>query len=98
MEGQKHRHKHRHHSHGVQTMDFYAYQSGLRQWNGSYKVLSALLILILCIGLNDIWVSLTVIVTVGMLNVIGNRVPFRQYVELMKIPIAFLVLGCVAIA
>lgn len=90
--------EHKHHSHGVQTMDFYAYQSGLRQWNGGYKVLSALLILILCIGLDDIWVSVTVIVTVGMLNVIGNRVPVRQYVELMKIPIAFLILGCVAIA
>lgn len=90
--------EHKHHSHGVQTMDFYAYQSGLRQWNGGYKVLSGLLILILCIGLDDIWVSVTVIVTVGMLNVIGNRVPVRQYVELMKIPIAFLILGCVAIA
>jgi len=94
----RHTHKHGHHSHGVQTMDFYAFQSGLREWNGGYKVLSALLILILCIALNDIWVSLTVIITVGMINVIGNKVPIRQYLELLKIPIAFLVLGCIAIA
>ncbi len=90
--------KHRHHSHGVQAMDFYAYQSGMKDWSGSYKVLSALLILILCILLNDIWVSLTVIVTVGMINVIGNRVPFMQYLELLKIPITFLILGCITIA
>lgn len=94
----RHTHKHGHHSHGVQTMDFYAFQSGLREWNGGYKVLSALLILILCIALNDIWVSLTVIITVGMINVIGNKVPIREYLELLKIPIAFLVLGCIAIA
>lgn len=94
MEG----HKHRHHSHGVQTMDFYAFQSGLREWNGGFKVLMALLVLILCIALNDIWVSLTVMITVGMVNVIGNKVPLRQYLELLKIPIAFLVLGCIAIA
>lgn len=94
----KHQHKHGHHSHGVQTMDYYAFQSGLNDWNGGYKVLSSILILIWCIALDDIWVSLTVIVTVGMLNVIGNKVPLRRYLELLRIPIAFLVLGCIAIA
>lgn len=93
----RHKHKHGHHSHGVQTIDFYAVQSGLREWNGGYKVLLALLVLILCIALNDVWVSLTVIITVGMINVIGNKVPTRQYLELLKIPIAFLILGCIAI-
>lgn len=91
-------HKHRHHAHSVQTMDFYAFQSGLKDWNGGYKVVSALLILLLCIALDDIWVSLTVLITLGMINVIGNRVPVRQYLELLKIPIVFLVLGCVAVA
>lgn len=91
-------HKHRHHAHNVQTMDFYAFQSGLKEWNGGYKVVSALLILVLCIALDDIWVSLTIILTVGMINVIGNRVPVKEYLKLLKIPFAFLVLGCMAVA
>lgn len=95
---ERHKKKKRHHSHGVQTIDFYAYQSDLREWNGGYKVLSALLVLILCIILNDNWVSVTIIFTIGMVNIIGNKVPIRTYLKLLKIPIAFLVLGYVAIA
>lgn len=89
--------RHKHHSHGAQTMDFYVFQSGLRDWNSTYKVVSALLILISCIAFNDVWISLTVIVTMGMVNVIGNRVPLKLYMGLLKIPIVFLVLGCTAI-
>lgn len=92
------RHRNRYHSHGIHAMDYYSYQSGLKDWNASYKVLSAFLILVLCIWLNDIWVSLTVIFTAGMINVVGNKIPFYQYLELLKIPIIFLMLGCVVIA
>lgn len=86
------------HVHGVQTIDFYAFQSGLRDWNGGFKVLSAVLILLLCIILNDMWVSVTVILTMGIINVAGNHVPIRQYLRLLKIPIIFFVLGCLAVA
>lgn len=89
--------RHKHHSHGVQTMDFYVFQSGFKDWNNTYKVGSAMLILLLCIALDDVWISGTVIVTMGMVNVIGNRVPLKQYLGLLKIPIAFLVLGGIAI-
>ena len=82
----------------MQNIDFYAYQSGLRQWNGGYKVLSAFLVLLLCTGLDNIVISLIVIVTMGMLNIIGNRVPLKQYIKLLKIPIAFLIMGCIPIA
>lgn len=92
-----HHHKH-HHSHGVQSIDYYACQSGIRQWNGSYKVLSACIILVLCIVLDNPWISITVIFTMGLMNLLANRVALHAYLELMKIPIAFLILGCVAIA
>lgn len=90
-------HGHSRPPHGGQTMDFYAFQSGLRDWSNTYKVVSALLILVLCMVLDDIWVSGTVIITLGMVNIHGNKVPWKQYLALLRIPIAFLVLGGIAI-
>lgn len=93
-----HSHRHHHHSHGAKSIDYYACQSGLRHWNDSYKVLSACIILVLCIVLSNPWVSVTVILTMGIINLWGNRVSIHTYIGLLKIPIAFLVLGTVAIA
>ena len=93
-----HLHRHHHHSHGAKSIDYYACQSGLRRWNDGYKVLSACMILVLCIVLDHPWVSVAVIVTMGMVNLWGNRVSLHTYTGLLKIPIAFLVLGSVAIA
>lgn len=87
------------HSHsGIHSIDYYAYTSGLRGWNGTYKVLVAFLILVLCIVLDNIWVSLFVIFTMGMVTVGLGKIHLHSYIVLLAIPIAFMILGSIAIA
>lgn len=90
--------RHRKHLHGVTSIDYYACQSGLRQWNGCYKVCAAIVILILCLLLDNPWVSMVVILTMGVVNLRGNGVSFPVYLGLLKIPIAFLLLGGLGVA
>lgn len=84
--------------HGAAGIDFYACQSRLRSWNSCYKVGAAVWLLLLCIALDRTLVSVFVIASMGILNVKGNQVEFRAYFGLLKIPIAFLVMGSMAIA
>lgn len=93
-----HQSRRRHFAHGVGSMDYYASQSGLRKWNDSYKVIAACTTLLLCLMLNRLEVSAAVLISMGIVNVWANQVPFRDYVGFLKIPIAFLVLGSAAIA
>ncbi len=90
-----HQHTHFYKAAGI---DYYACQSRIRHWNGCYKVCAAVWILILCLILDHPWVSAFVILTVGAINLIGNGVSFWEYLSLIKVPIAFLVMGCGAIA
>ncbi len=91
-------HRHRRHSHSVNSMDYYASQSGIRHWNDSYKVISACSILLLCILLNQPVISIAVILTMGFMNVKVNGVSFYDYAGFLKIPVAFLILGSAAVA
>lgn len=90
-------HRHKHSSYGIKSIDFYACQSSLKFWNSSYKLLSACFILILCILLDCVWVSIAVIVTTGLVNLLVNKVSAGDYIDFLKIPIAFLMLGCIVI-
>ncbi len=87
----------RKHVHGMASMDFYACQSGIRHWNGSYKVFSAVLILALCLILDRPRVSVFIICSMGLLNMAGNRVSPGNYLRLLKIPAAFAVMGSAAL-
>ncbi len=88
----------RHSLRGVGSMDYYASQSPLRKWNDSYKVTAAGTALLLCLVLNRIEISAAVLLSMGIVNVWASQVPLRDYIGFLKIPIAFLALGSVAIA
>ncbi len=91
-------HKNSHHSHGVRNIDFYASQSKIRHWNDSFKAASSCIILLLCMILDQPEVSIAVIATMGIVNIWANRVPALEYIGLLKVPLAFLAIGCVIIA
>lgn len=86
------------HSHGVGNIDYYASQSGIRHWNNSFKAFSSCMVLLLCILLDQPVISVTVMVTMGMVNIGANHVPARGYFGMLKVPLAFLALGCIIIA
>lgn len=95
-----HRHGGIGHKHGgsILSVDYFAYASGLRQWNASFKVIFALICLLLCIILDNIYVSVMVILMMGYLTVVVGGLSFDHYISMMLIPMVFLLFGSVAIA
>ncbi len=88
------------HKHGgsVLSVDYYAYVSALRNWNAAFKTFFSILCLVLCIVLDDGYVSVLVILLMGYLTVVAGGLAFGRYVSMMLIPVVFLLLGSIAIA
>lgn len=79
-------------------IDYYAYRSGIKNWNSQLKVLVAVITLCLVIVLNNIAVSLFVILSMGILTLVIGKTPFKVYLHLMTIPLTFIILSTITIA
>lgn len=87
------------HKHGEgYSIDFYAYVSKNRQWNAAFKVYLSILTLILCIVLDNPYVSAAVIIAMAYLTVIKGKIPAIEYLSILAIPITFILLSTVTIA
>lgn len=88
------------HKHGekVFSIDVYAYNSKINHWNPAVKIGIALMMLLLCILLDNLYVSALVILLSAYLTVGLGEMPGREYVKLLSLPVAFLVIGSVVIA
>ena len=82
----------------IYTIDYYAYISPMRSWNPQFKAVVAVAALFFCIGANRASVSVLVLLTMSAFTVLAGRVPWKSYLALLKIPLAFLILGTAAIA
>lgn len=91
-------HFHGHKHEGIYSIDYYAYLSKIRNWNPTFKVIISMLALLFCIIADNLYVSLFLIITMGYLIVGKGGLPFREYISCMTIPIAFLIMGSIAIA
>ncbi len=80
------------------SVDVYAYSSHLRKWNASFKVLFAVTCLVLCIALNNLYVSIAIVLLMGYYTVVLGGLEFDHYVSMMTIPFAFMIAGSIAIA
>ena len=93
-----HRHPRIGHKHGEgSSIDFYAYNSRIRKWNATFKVTFFVLTLVLCIVLNNPYVSASVIIAMTYLTVIKGGLPMSSYIKILIIPITFILLGTIAI-
>lgn len=82
------------HKHGEgSSIDAYAYASKIRAWNPAFKVSLSLLTLILCIVLNNPYVSITVIMAMAYLTIIVGGLSIQAYLSILTIPISFILLG-----
>lgn len=88
--------KHKHIS--IYSIDFYACSSKLNILNDTFKVVLAVIILLLCIILNDIYVSLFVILTMAIFTIYKGGISFFDYMWLFTIPLTFMILASLAIA
>lgn len=95
-----HRHGGHHgHSHGgaVFSIDVLAYNSKINGWNPSFKVGFSLLLLLICVIANNLYVSALVILITAFITVVMGGVHFRDYLSFLRVPVAFLILGSIAI-
>lgn len=79
------------------SIDYYAYLSPLRMWNASFKVLLSVSILLICIIADNIYVSAAIILGMGYLTVRKGNVHFQDYLALLRVPLAFIILGSLPI-
>lgn len=82
----------------VYTIDDYAYRSPLRGWNPALKAGAAMVVLVAGIGISDPFVSGWLVVVGLVVSVLACKVPLREYLGILAVPLMFIVLGCVAIA
>lgn len=88
--------KHKHM--GVYAIDYYAYLSKLLYWNPCFKVVLAVVTLVICIVADRILLSVFVMVSMGYLTIVKGGLDWRHYLTLLAIPLAFMITGGVAIA
>ncbi|WP_446897275.1 cobalt ECF transporter T component CbiQ [Clostridium sp. LBM24168] len=86
-----------HHGEGF-PIDFYAYNSKMKEWNSTFKVLFSILTLVLCVSLDNQYVSAAVIIAMAYLTVVKGGLPIYEYLSILTIPIAFIILGTFPIA
>ena len=87
------------HKHGEgSSIDFYAYASKIRCWNAAFKVSLSVLTLILCIVFDNPYVSVVVIIAMAYLTVVKGELSVIEYLSILAIPIAFILIGTFTIA
>lgn len=79
-------------------IDSYAYKSKIKKINPTLKVIVAFLTLLICIIADNIYVSLFIIVSMGFVTISKGKIKLYEYLSLMSIPMAFMILGSIAIA
>lgn len=79
-------------------IDYYAYRSGMKNWNAAFKVFLSVGTLCMVIALNQIGTSLFVAAVMGALTLFVGKIPYRVYVHYMLVPLTFMILSCLAIA
>lgn len=85
-------------SHRHVSIDYYAYCSGIRDWNSSYKVIFSTAALITVITADKIPVSLATVGYMMFLTVVLGKVRVQDYIRLLLVPAAFIALSGLAIA
>ncbi len=94
-------HEHCHgsrHRHGAWiSIDYLAYSSKIRHWNPSFKVILSLLTIFLCIGLNNEYVSVVVILAMAYLVIEVGGLALNVYVSVLAIPLSFILVSILAI-
>ncbi len=80
------------------SIDKLAYISKLKKVNPMEKFIFAMITLIICITLNNIIDSIAILLLMSFITVALGKIPFKTYIELMSLPLVFLIVGILTIA
>ena len=87
------------HQHGSGfSIDLYAFHSKLKHINPEYKLISALITLILTIIFNNVYVSAYVLLGMFFISVKLGGTPFNEYLSILMAPLSFIILAGIGIA
>lgn len=93
---------HRHglgHSHGegVFSIDVYAHESKIADWNAGFKMSFALILMLFCVVSSNLYVCLLVILFCAYVTISIGGLTFRRYLGLLTIPLVFMIIGSIVI-
>lgn len=84
----------RDHSHdGFIKLDVLAQGSKLKDWNTGLKVVTAVAVLVFCIGVDNLAVSLAVLGVMTVINLTTSKLNLAGYLALLTVPVTFVVLS-----
>ena len=86
------------HSCGVRSIDHLAYTSGMGSWNSVFKTVLSLGTLAICLAADRLAVSVAVIIALAVLQKVKGGLALHDYCGLLRVPLAFLLLGGLAVA
>ncbi|MCI9080012.1 MAG: cobalt ECF transporter T component CbiQ [Lachnospiraceae bacterium] len=84
------------HTHNHFPIDYYAYNSAIRNWNTSYKMLFASAVIITVISSDNFFIPLYTFLFMGFINTFLARLSIKEYLKTVKIPFLFILLGSIA--
>ena len=85
------------HIHNHFPIDYYAYNSAIRNWNTSYKMLFAFTAIIAVISSGNFFIPLYTFLFMGFVNTRLARLSIKEYLKALHIPFLFILLGSIAI-
>ena len=86
------------HSHGgVLVIDVYARRSRYFEWSPALKTAGCVLLLILCVASPSPWVPLALALVLAIMTVWGGGIALHDYLALLSLPAAFLLLSGLAL-
>ena len=89
--------RHSHHAGGMLMLDTLAAHSGLRGVSPGLKTAFSVIVLLLCVGASDAVVGAVVALSMILLMCLLGKVPTELIIQLLRIPLLFLVVSCLVI-
>ena len=83
---------------GYFSIDLYAFNSKLKNINPEYKLICALVTIILTLILNNIFVSAYILFLMLFISVVSGGMDFFEYTSILVAPLGFIVLASAGIA
>ena len=80
------------------SIDKLAYISGLKKVNPMEKFIFAFATIIICIVLNNMTDSIIILLLMSAITVFKGKIPFKNYIEFMSVPLVFLIFSVFTIA
>ena len=80
------------------SIDKLAYTSKLKNVNPLEKFIFSIVTTIMCITLNNIATSIIILLLMSFITVFKGKLPLKNYIALMSLPLAFLIMGVITIA